>query len=174
MRMNVYGKNIEITDALLAYVQQRLDKLDRYFEAALPAQVVLSVEKERQTIEVTIPVDRGLLRAEETESSLYAAVDLVVDKLERQLHKYKSRLNHRLRHATLPAPVAGGDLPLDEDEEGVVREKRFALKPMTLEEAKMQLDLLGHDFFVFRDASTEGVQVLYKRRHGGYGLIVSE
>lgn len=174
MNVQLYGKNIEITDALRNYVEQRLTKLDRFFENSIGAQVALSVQKERQTIEVTIPVDGGLLRAEETDASMYTAVDLVLDKLERQMRKYKAR--HRKTRHTGVKPWSE-EVPTEEEEadsDEVVREKRFTLKPMTLEEAKMQLNLLGHDFFVYRDASSEGVNVLYRRRNGGYGLIVPE
>lgn len=180
MELAIYGKHLELTPALRDHVQQRLDKLDRFFtgEKPAPAQVALSVQRDRQTVEVTIPFEGLLLRAQDSEASMYAAVDLVVDKLERQIHKYKTRVNRRQRHDALrpeaqPAPVAGEPVA-EEEGEALVRTKRFPLKPMTVDEAVLQMNLLGHDFFVFREAGSEEVQVLYRRRHGGYGLIAGQ
>ena len=175
MQLSIHGKNhLEVTQALRDHVAQRLGRLDRYFSQdgdPPPAQVVLSVQRERQAVEVSIPLDGLLLRAEEAEPSMYAAVDLVVDKLERQLVKYRARLHPRHR----PDPARGAPAaPAAEAEEGdgaVMRVKRFPLKPMTVEEALLQMNLLGHDFFVFREAGTLDVQVLYRRREGGFGLI---
>jgi len=181
MELALYGKSLELTPALRAHVQQRLDKLDRFFAGAAPApaQVALSVQRDLQTVEVTIPFEGFLLRAQDSEASMYAAVDLVVDKLERQIHKYKTRVNRRQRHGgtsrvegqAVPAEDAPGEA---EDGDVLIRTKRFPLKPMTVEEAVLQMSLLGHDFFVFREAGSEEVQVLYRRRHGGYGLIVGQ
>ncbi len=176
MQLALYGKNLDLTDALRNYVQHRLNKLDRYFHGEVPAaQVVLSIQREHQRVEVTIPFEGMILHAEEADPSMYAACDLVLDKLERQLRKHKTRSQrHRSGHphavgATPPPPSDAGD-----DQEEIVREKRFSLKPMTVEEALMQMNLLGHDFFVFREAATESVQVVYRRRQGGYGLIVGD
>jgi putative sigma-54 modulation protein len=172
VQLALYGKNLELTEALRNYVQQRLDKLDRHFHGEVPvAQVVLSVQREHQRVEVTIPFEGMLLRAEESEHSMYAACDLVLEKLERQLRKHKTREHRKLRH-DVPALPDHSAAPEEGGEEALVREKRFPLKPMTVEEALMQMNLLGHDFFVFREAKTESVQVVYRRRHGGYGLIV--
>jgi putative sigma-54 modulation protein len=177
VHLAIHGKNrLEVTPALGQYVQQRLDKLDRYFPGAAPtAQVVLSVQRERQSVEVTIPLDGLLLRAQEADASMYAAVDLVLEKLERQIHKYKTRINRKQRHGVTVRPdgerVA---VAIPEVDEEVVRVKRFPLKPMTVDEALLQMNLLGHDFFVFREASSLEVQVVYRRRQGGYGLIVGQ
>lgn len=174
MQLALYGKNLDLTDALRNYVQQRLNKLDRHFHGAIPAaQVVLSVQREHQRVEVTIPVDGMILRAEESDPSMYAACDLVLEKLERQLRKHKTRLQ-RHRHEHLHVVGAPDPAEPAASEEGILREKRFPLKPMTVEEAVMQLNLLGHDFFVFREATSESVQVVYRRRQGGYGLIVGD
>jgi len=174
VQLSVHGKNqLEVTAALRAYVQQRLDKLDRYFPgAAASAHVVLSVQRERQTVEVTIPFDGLLLRAQESDPTMYAAVDLVLDKLEQQIRKFKTRVQRRQRHeGARPEP----EVPAaDEPEEDLVRIKRFPLKPMTVEEALLQMNLLGHGFFVFREAGSLEVQVVYRRAQGGFGLIVGE
>lgn len=184
MQLSIYGKSLELTPALRAYVQQRLDKLERFFPGAPPpAQVALSVQRDRQTVEVTIPFEGMILRAEDSESSMYAAVDLVLDKLERQIEKFKTReLRRHHRHSAAPAPSplapdpagTAPPQPGPDDAEALVREKRFLLKPMTVEEALLQMTLLGHDFFVFREAGSEELRVVYRRRHGGYGLIVAE
>ncbi len=176
MQLALYGKHLDITDALRTYAQQRLDKLDRYFADPPTAQVAFSVQREQQIVEVTIPFEGLILRAQESEHSMYAAIDLVLDKLERQIHKFKTRVHRKQRHQGVrPEGDAIAVQPAEVDAaEAIVREKRFPLKPMTVDEARLQLDLLGHDFFVFRDASTEEVAVLYRRKHGGYGLIVGQ
>ena len=175
MQLALYGKSLELTPALRAYVEQRLNKLDRFFSGEMPsAQVVLSVQRDRQIIEVTIPLDGMLLRAEEADASMYAAIDLVLTKLERQIHKYKTRTHRRPRQAGREEhEPASGEPASGEPEDSVVRVKRFPLKPMSVEEALLQMNLLGHDFFVFRESSSEEVQVVYRRRHGGYGLIAA-
>lgn len=183
MQLALYGKSLELTPSLRGHVQQRLDKLDRLFAGTVPtAQVVLSVQRDLQSVEVTIPFEGFLVRAEDSEASMYAAVDLVLEKLERQIEKYRTRLNRKHRHGGLrradtgAVPDAVADGPDDTAEEGevLVRTKLFPLKPMTLEEAVLQMNLLGHDFFVFRESASEEVQVVYRRRHGGYGLIVGQ
>jgi len=178
VHLALYGKSLDLTPALRAFVQQRLDKLDRFFPGAAPvAQVALSVQRDRQTIEVTIPFEGLLLRAEDSEASMYAAVDLVLEKLERQIHKYKTRTIRRQRHQGAARAEAAADAAPEatsEDDLDLVRTKRFPLKPMTVEEALLQMNLLGHDFFVFREAGREEIAVVYRRRHGGYGLIVGQ
>jgi putative sigma-54 modulation protein len=184
MHLELRGKNIDLTPAISDYVTRKLGKLDRYF-GEIEAQVALSVEKGRHIVEVTIPIDGLLLRGEESSASLYASVDLVLDKLERQIHKYKTRVNRRMRRddsATPPQAArgietvpggAGVGAGRDESDEEfqVVRLKRFPFKPMTVDEAILQMNLLGHDFFVFVDADDEQVGVVYRRRDGSYGLI---
>ena len=174
MQLAVYGKHLELTDALRNYLQQRLDKLDRFFAGSPTAQVALSVQRDQQIVEVTIPFDGLILRAQESDGSMYAAIDLVLDKLERQIHKFKTRVQRKPRHRV----ARGGNeavLAVEEsDGDELVRQKRFPLKPMTVDEAMLQMNLLGHDFFVFRDAATEEIVVLYRRRHGGYGLIAGQ
>ena len=175
MRIMVRGKNIEVTDALRDYVAKRLGKLEKFFELD-DAQVTLLVERENHVVEVTIPINGMILRGEEETGDMYSSIDLVVDKLEKQLEKYKTKLLDR-RPKNLQAPVR--ELPADllgqsneaEDMPRIVRTKRFAVKPMAVDEAVMQMNLLGHSFFVFTNADTEDVNVVYRRKDGNYGLI---
>ncbi len=174
MRINVRGRNIDITPALQEYVEKRLNRMEKYFNSPIDAQVTLSVIKENHIVEVTISMDGLLLRGEEATLDMYASIDLVVDKVERQMRKYKTRINRKLRQKGIKE-LNEKFFPLPEDEEAaepvVVKTKRFVIKPMPLEEAILQMNLLGHDFFVFHSAETDEVNVLYKRKDGNYGLI---
>ncbi|NLM13444.1 MAG: ribosome-associated translation inhibitor RaiA [Epulopiscium sp.] len=176
MRYIISGTNIEITNALQQKVMDKLSKLEKFFVAETEAQVTLSVEKLRHIIEVTIPFQGTILRAEVDEKDMYAAIDEVVDVLERQLLKFKGRLRDRYRNNSPFKEEFIKDIEKSNEEEAIVIEKtkRFAVKPMSVEEAAMQMDLLGHNFFVFRDAETEEVNVVYKRKNGTYGLIEPE
>ena len=170
MKINVRGKNIEVTPALQEYLEKKLKKLDKYFNNELEAQVTLSVVRESHSVDVTISIDGLLLRGEEATEDMYASIDLVVDKIERQLHKYKTRINRKLRQKGIkeqPAAPARADEGV---EPRVVRTKRFVMKPMPLEEAILQMGLLGHDFYVFANEAGE-INVLYRRKDGNYGLI---
>lgn len=166
MEVVVRGKNVEVTDALRSYATKKLSKLGRFFEpTASHATAVLSVEKERQIVEVTMPMEGGrLLRGEEATPDMYASVDLVVDKLEKQLDKYKARNRHRVIAAVESKPL--NETPYD-----IVKRKTFPVKPMSLEEALLQMDLLGHNFFAFANAETAAINVLYRRKDGNYGLL---
>ncbi|WP_226529293.1 ribosome hibernation-promoting factor, HPF/YfiA family [Metabacillus niabensis] len=180
MRYNVRGENIEITPALREYAEKKIGKLERYFEESVDANVNVNLKyynDQESKIEVTIPMTDLVLRAEENHQDMYAAIDLVVNKLERQIRKHKTKVNRKLREQGAPKFVFSNyqpeDLPqdeLDEDEE-VVRTKRFNLKPMDSEEAILQMDMLGHSFFVYTDAKTNKTNVVYKRKDGKYGLI---
>lgn len=175
MQINVRGKNIEVTPALQDYLSKRLGKLDKYFDSEMEAQVTLSVVKDDHIVEVTLSFNGLLLRGEEKTQDMYASIDLVVDKVERQMHKYKTRINRKLRQQGLKelnVKFIAKAPEIDKGEEPrVVRTKRFIMKPMPLEEAILQMNLLGHDFFVFTHAQTEEVNVIYKRKDGNYGLI---
>jgi putative sigma-54 modulation protein len=177
MRITVTGKNIDITDALRDNVMKKISKLDKYFNPDVEAQVTLSVQKNRHIIEVTIPFDGVILRGEEATDDMYASIDNVLDKLERQMVKHKSRLERKY-HVNVPLKYK--DIPAYEFKEGeerepkIVRTKRFAVKPMSSEEAVLQMDLLGHDFFVFSNDKNGTVNVVYKRKDGNYGLIEPE
>lgn len=178
MKIAVRGKNIDATPALVEYAEKRLSKLDKYFDDHTDAQVVLSVIREDHIVEVTVSINGLMLRAEESTGDMYASIDKVVDKLERQVRKFKTRMNRTLRqrgvriisekHAAMEAEERASDEPK------IVRTKRFTLKPMTVEEAILQMDLLGHNFFVFSSAESDDVNVIYKRRDGNYGLIEPE
>ncbi|TDQ36944.1 ribosome hibernation-promoting factor, HPF/YfiA family [Aureibacillus halotolerans] len=185
MQYNIRGENIEVTDALKTYVEKKVSKLQRYFEQPISeVHVKLKVYNDEQHVEVTIPMSRLLLRAEEINTDMYASVDLVVDKLERQIRKHKTRVNRKYRQEGSPkhlfadseaasdtALKATTEEELDDDLFEVVRTKRFNLKPMDSEEAILQMNMLGHTFFVFTNAITNVTNVVYKRKDGRYGLI---
>ena len=178
MIINIRGKNIEVTDALGEYVEKRIGKLDKFFDTETEAQVLLGVTRENNIIEVTILLNGMILRGEESTPDMYASIDLVVEKLEKQIEKYKTKLNRNLRQKASKRMVKldreAQDADPLEDEPKVVRVKRFAVKPMTVEEAILQMNLLSHDFFVFFDAEVEAVSVIYRRKDGNYGLIEPE
>lgn len=175
MKIEIRGKNIALTDALKEHATKRLSKLEKYIDDLRVAQVALSVEGEGHKVEVTIPLNGVILRGEECSEDMYTSIDMVVDKLEKQIEKYKTRLYRSYRGAGLKQAATDGiqrDTAVkDSDEFNIVRTKRFALKPMDEEEAIMQMNLLGHNFFVFFNAKTEEVNVVYKRLDGNYGLI---
>lgn len=170
MKIAVRGKNIELTNALKEYVEKKLVKLGKYLDIA-EAQVTLVVVKDTHKVEVTIPVNGLILRGEEETGDMYSSIDMVVDKLEKQIDKYKTRISKKARTETKPAVFAAE--PVDDDLK-VVKTKRFAVKPMPLDEAILQMSMLGHSFFVFSNADTEEVNVIYIRKDGNYGLIEPE
>ncbi len=170
MHINVRGKHIEVTDALRDYVEKRVGKLDKYFDNLEEVQVTLLVEKDRHRVEVTAPLNGIILRGEEETIDMYSSIDLVVEKLEKQINKYKTRLAKKIRGAAFRD--LNGDVK--EVEHRLIRNKRFAIKPMDVEEAIMQMNLIGHSFYVFANADTEEVNVVYKRKDGNYGLIEPE
>ncbi|MFX4262600.1 ribosome hibernation-promoting factor, HPF/YfiA family [Pelotomaculum propionicicum] len=173
MGVQVRGRNIEVTDALKEYINKRLGKLEKHIDNLGEAQVTLSVVRGFHRIEVTIPINGMILRGEESTGDMYASTDLVVDKLEKQIEKYKGKLQKRgarfVNDVKAPAAVIA-----EEDGPRLVRTKRFAIKPMPVDEAVLQMNLLGHNFFVFSNAETEQVNVVYKRKDGNYGLIEPE
>lgn len=176
MRYTVTGKNIEVTDALKDVAVQKIQKLEKFFTPETNANITMSVERKLQKIEVTIPIKGSSIRAEEHDESMYAAIDLVVDKLERQLVRHRKKIIDRHRHSGYFKNdyLEYEDDDSDEQHIKIVRSKRFALKPMDAEEACMELELLNHDFFVFRNSETEEVNVVYKRKNGAFGLIEPE
>ncbi len=174
MHFSVKGRNLEITPAIRAYAQEKLSRLTRYLENIVTMHVVLSVAKHRQIAEVTLHVRDLTIRAEEESGDLYSSIDLVAEKLERQILRYKERIMaHGVRGADRGSQT-GAMVGAPEEEPRVVRSKRFAVKPAAVDEAILQMDLLGHNFYVFRNAATEEVNVLYRRRDGNYGLIEPE
>lgn len=179
LNFNIRGENIEVTPAIREHVENKVSKLERYFTegADATANVNLKVYNDKQTkVEVTIPMKNLTLRAEERHDDLYAAIDLIVDKLERQIRKYKTKVNRKFREregvAAFFASVNKNKTDFEDDDEfSIVRTKRFDLKPMDQEEAILQMNMLGHNFFVFTDAESEDTNIVYKRRDGKYGLI---
>lgn len=171
MNISITGRNITVSDALKKMVEKKLGKLDRYFRPETAVNVVLSVSGYRQVCEVTIPFSGIVLRAEESTEDMYASIDGVTNVLERQIRRHRTKLNKRYR-ANMPefVPDEAEDME-DDDLPKVVRTKRFAVKPLMMEEAVLQFQLLGHDFFVFLNADTDEVNVLYARKDGNYGLI---
>lgn len=175
MKVKVNGKNIEITNALRDIVEKKLSKLDRYFKPEVEANILLSVNKNNHNIEVTIPFNGVILRAEESSDDMYVSLDLVLDKVERQIRKQKTRMERRIHGDSLIYHlIPEYNFEDDKDEAKIVKTKKFAMKPMSAEEAVLQMDLLGHSFFVYTDADTSEVNVVYKRKDGNYGLIEPE
>jgi putative sigma-54 modulation protein len=180
MSVAVRGKNIDITPALRDYVEKRVSKVTKYFSEVENINAVLSVEKNRHYVEVTVPVNGIILRAQESTSDMYTSIDLVVDKIERQITKYKNKLIKKFRNS----PAGGGtgkflselvpDLPAAEDDFKLIKTKRFAIKPMTVEEAVMQMNLINHNFFIYFDADENSIALVYKRTDGDYGQIFPE
>ena len=176
MKITLRGKNIEITEAIEEKVSEKLSKLDKYFIVSenVEAKVLVRTYPYGQKIEVTIPTEYVLLRAEVVDQDLYNAIDLVIDKLEGQIRKYKTRLNRKSKDNKLAFNLASIE-PLEEEEEDVlVKTKTITQKPMDMEEAIMQMELIGHSFFVFRDTETDAISIVYRRNDGDYGLIETE
>lgn len=174
MNIIISGKNIELTDGLKKAVNEKIGKLSRYFTPSTEIQVTLSVEKERQKIEVTIPVKGNIIRSEQVSNDMYVSIDLVEEVIERQLRKYKRKIVDKHQ--------GGGNLQkayieneyLEEESVKITRVKKFDVKPMYPEDACVQMELLGHNFFVFNNAETDAINVVYKRKDNSYGLIEPE
>ena len=182
LTFNIRGENIEVTPAIRDYVESKISKLERYFNNDIdaPANVNLKTYNDKRTkIEVTIPMKRLTLRAEERNDDLYAGVDAIIDKLERQLRKHKTKVNRKFRDregvgiyfANTPTPETELAESEQEEEMEIVRTKQFSLKPMDDEEAILQMNLLGHDFYIFTDAESIETNIVYRRKDGKYGLI---
>ena len=176
MTFIIIGKNIDVTPGLKEAVESKLGKLERYFTPDTEIHVTLSVQKERQKIEVTIPVKGDIIRSEQVSSDMYVSIDLVEEVIERQLRKYKNKLiaKHQEGGNFKQEFFENEDNTPDDDEIRIVRTKRFGIKPMYPEDACVQMELLGHDFFVFCNAETDEVNVVYRRKNGTYGLIEPE
>ena len=174
MRYIISGKNLDITEGLRSAVTEKLGKLERYFTPDTEVIVTLSVEKERQKIEVTIPVKGNIIRSEQVSNDMYVSIDLVEEVIERQLRKYKNKIVDKQQAATnFQKEYIDKDYE-EEDEVKIIRTKKFGIKPMYPEDACVQMELLGHNFFVFFNAETEQVNVVYKRKGNTYGLIEPE
>ncbi len=175
MKFIISGKNIDVTEGLRSAVNEKIGKLEKYFTEDTEIHVTLSTEKERQKIEVTIPMKGNIVRAEQESSDMYVSIDLVEEIIERQLRRYKTKLIEKRQTAvSLNKSFIDEDVDEDDEEIKIIRTKRFAVKPMDAEEACVQMELLGHNFFVFRNAYTDEVNVVYKRKGNTYGLIEPE
>lgn len=174
MRITITGKNIEVTPGLRQAVEEKISKLERYFTPQTDVIVTLSVEKERQKIEVTIPVKGNIIRSEQVSNDMYVSIDLVEEVIERQLKKYKNKLLDAKQGSVHFKPEFIEKETADDDEIRIIRTKKFGMKPMYPEDACVQMELLGHNFFVFQNAETDEVNVVYKRKGNTYGLIEPE
>ena len=171
MKFIISGKNIDVTDALRSAVEDKLSKLGKYFTSETEVHVTLSVEKDRQKIEVTIPVKGNIIRSEQVSNDMYVSIDLVEEIIERQLKKYKNKIIDKQQAAgNFRQEFIEKDY-VDDEEIQIVRSKRFDIKPMYPEDACIQMELLGHNFFVFVNAETDQVNVVYKRKGNTYGIM---
>ncbi len=173
MEILIRGKSVEITDSMKNYVKEKLSKLDKYLvDQKAKATVLVKVRSYTQKVEITIPLKTLILRAEEEQEDFYAAIDLIINKLERQIRKNKAKLESRNKSRSKEFNI--DDLiPIEENSE-IVKTKKIEVKPMNGEEAMLQMELLGHDFYMYKDSDTNAICVIYKRKDGGYGIIESE
>lgn len=171
MNIIIRGKHIELTDALKEYVMKRVGKLAKYSDEFMDVQVTLLVERDRHRVEVTAPLQGMILRGEEETEDMYSSIDLVIEKLERQIDKYRTRINKRMRSSILKDHEPKQSVAVEEPREEIVRNKKFPAKPMSVEEAIMQMNLVGHNFFVFTNAESQEMNVVYLRNNGDYGLL---
>lgn len=174
MKFVIVGRNLEVTPGLRAAVEDKIGKLEKYFNPDTEAHVTLSVEKERQKIEVTIPVKGSIIRSEQVSNDMYVSIDLVEEIIERQLKKYKSKIVDKQQNASSFSKAFVENDYMEDEDVKIVRTKKFDIKPMYPEDACIQMELLGHNFFVFQNAETEEVNVVYKRKGNTYGLIEPE
>ncbi len=176
MRITITGRNIDLTEGIKEAVEDKLSKLEKYFKPDTDVYVTLSVEKERQKIEVTIPTKGHVIRSEQVSNDMYVSIDLVEEVIERQLKKYRTRITSKKLAAaeSFKQEFIEADIEEDDEDVKIVRTKRFGMKPMYPEDACIQMELTGHDFFVFRNAETDEVNVVYKRKGNTYGLIEPE
>lgn len=173
MEILIRGTKLEITDSMKDYVKEKLSKLDKYLvDQKVKANVLVKVHNYLQKVEVTIPLKTLILRAEEEQQDFYAAVDLVINKLERQIRKNKAKLQKRDKMSSKEFNI-DDVIPIEEDAK-IVKHKKIDVKPMNSDEAILQMELLGHDFYVYKDSETNNICVLYKRKDGGYGVIEGE
>lgn len=174
MNYIIMGKNIEVTDGLKQAVYDKLGRLEKYFTSDTDVHVTFTVEKERQRIEVTIPMKGHIIRAEQVCDDMYVSIDMAVEVIERQVTKHKKKLVDQEQSSGLFQKDFLDEDTVDDDEIKIIKSKKFAIKPMFPEDACMQMELLGHNFFVFRNAETDEVNVVYKRKGNTFGLIEPE
>lgn len=173
MKLNIRGSKIEITDAIKSYLEGKVQKLDKYFEnpEEINANIVVKTKGIDQTVEITIPIKKAILRVEESNKDLYSSIDLAVDKLERQIRKNKTKIKQKNNREKFDLFIDFEVEEVEENPETIVKRKSIDMKPMSEEEAILQMDLLGHEFFIFKDSDTDTNAVLYKRKDGNYGII---
>lgn len=173
MKFNVRGDNLVVTNAIKDYIETKIGKLDKYFkEDSITANILLKIRGNAQIIEVTIPTDNFILRSEEENEDMYAAIDLVLDKLERQIRKNKTKLNKRNNNNRFKEFNFDYEILEEEEEDNkIVKRKHIEMKPMDEEEAILEMELLGHTFFLYKDMYSNDVCVVYKRKDGNYGII---
>ncbi|RMG67846.1 MAG: ribosome-associated translation inhibitor RaiA [Nitrospirae bacterium] len=170
MNVKIYGRHLEITPALRDYAESKVRKFDRYFPNITEANITLSVEKYRHKAEIQLRVNGVMIQAEAVTGEIYASIDEVVEKLDRQIKKYKGKItSHRKENRTVQPQQ--GETVEETPEIRIIKRKKFAMKPMTVDEAAMQMELLDKDFFVFTNAETEQINVIYRRKDGDFGLI---
>lgn len=173
MKYKIRGEKVEITPAIKSYIEDKIGKLDKYFDNAedIEASVVIKIRGKDQKIEITIPAMSYTLRSEESHNDLYAAIDLTVDKLERQIRKNKTKLNSKIKKNMIQNFELELEESFEDDDQIVLKRKKIDMKPMDEEEAMLQMNMLGHSFFVFKNTDTNSICVLYQRKDGNYGII---
>lgn len=174
MNISIRGKQMEVTDALKEYVLKRVGKLEKYSDEFMDVKVTLLVEEGRHRVEVTAPIHGIILRGEEESNDMYASIDMVIEKLERQIDKYRTRINKRMRSKVLKDHETEHPVVIEDAPEEIVRNKKFGVKPMSVEEAIMQMNLIGHNFFAFTNMDSHQINVVYRRKNGDYGLLEPE
>lgn len=172
MRVTIYGKNIDVTEGLKNTLEKKLSKFDKYFSPDIETTATLSTQRNKHILELTIQLNGTILRAEESTDDMYVSIDKAIDKIEGQLRKYKTKIEKKQKdHTTIRFDSLLSSQDGTANESQIVRTKKFAIKPMSSEEASLQMDLLGHNFFVFLNSDSDEVNVVYKRKDGNYGLI---
>lgn len=173
MKYNIRGEKLEVTPAIKSYIEEKIGKLDKYFDSPedITANVVIKVRGKEQKMEITIPTQGFTLRSEEEHSDLYAAIDLTVDKLERQIRKNKTKINSKIKKNLIQNFEIEVEDTFDDEESTLMKRKKIDMKPMDEEEALLQMEMLGHSFFVFKNIETDSICVIYKRKDNNYGII---
>ena len=173
MKFNIHGKKMEVTDSIKKYIESKIGKLDKYFENPdnITATVATKLVGKKQVVEVTINTHSFVIRGEEANDDLYASIDLVSDKIERQIRKNKTRMHKKINREKIKDFILNEDIESEEKTDIIVKRKTIETKPMDEEEAILQMELIGHDFFVFKNANTDEFNILYRRKDGNYGII---
>ena len=173
MKFNIHGKKLEVTDSIKKYIESKIGRLDKYFDDPdnITVTVAIKLSGKKQVVEVTINTHSFVIRGEEANNDLYASIDLVSDKIERQIRKNKTRIHKKINKEKIKDFNLTYDIEVEEQPEMIVKHKIIETKPMDAEEAILQMELLGHDFFVFKNSNTDEFNILYKRKEGNYGII---